>query len=113
MPLFMHQWSYKDEQVRTMILERQDREEVVRLATEAFGGTLHQFFFCFGDYDGVAISDFPDDKTALACVMSVYGQGRVRAVKTTALFTPEEGRSAINMAWEVLRNESGSDPDRR
>jgi uncharacterized protein with GYD domain len=102
MPMFLHQWGYKDESVRAMVVEREDRQEVVRLATEAFGGTLHHFYYCFGDYDGCAISEFADAETALACVMAVFGQGRVRAVKTTLLLTPEQGARAIGHAWEVV-----------
>jgi uncharacterized protein with GYD domain len=107
MPMFLHQWGYKDESVRAMVVEREDREEVVRLATEAFGGTLHHFYYCFGDYDGCAISEFADTETALACVMAVFGQGRVRSVKTTLLFTPDQGARAIGRAWDIVAKRDG------
>jgi uncharacterized protein with GYD domain len=105
-PMYLHQWSYKDQQIKKMLQESEDinREEVVRLATEAFGGTLHSFFFCFGTYDGVAITEFPDERTALGCVMSIFGQGRLRGVHTTPLFMPAEGMKAIRKAQDVLRS---------
>jgi uncharacterized protein with GYD domain len=104
MPLYLHQWNYKDRQIQQMLddVEEIDRAELVRTATEAFGGSLHQFFYCFGEFDGVAIAEFPDETTALACVMSIYGQGRIHAVRTTPLFLPEDGVKAIRYAQEVL-----------
>jgi uncharacterized protein with GYD domain len=102
MPYFMHQWSYKDEQIRKTILENSDRSEVVRVAIEAFGGTLHSFFYCFGKYDGIAISEFKDDETAFAALLAVVGQGRVRNVQTTLLFSPEEGLRAMRHAADVI-----------
>ncbi|RZI80223.1 MAG: GYD domain-containing protein [Rubrivivax sp.] len=102
MPFFLHQWSYKDQQFRSLILENRDRAEVVRLATEAFGGTLHSFFYSFGEYDGVAICEFPDQSTAFAALMSISGQGRVRVVHTTPLLTADEGLNAMQMASETV-----------
>jgi uncharacterized protein with GYD domain len=99
----MHQWNYKDPHVREMITKPSDRAEIVRVATEAFGGTLHQFFLAFGEYDGVAISEFPDATTALACVMSIYGQGGLSSLKTTFLVPSDQGKLAMELAQTVLR----------
>jgi len=85
-----------------MLIEDTDRAEVVRIAIEAFGGTLESFYYCFGQYDGVAISSFPDSITALSCVLSISGQGRIDFVQTTSLFSPEEGLHAMQHAGEVI-----------
>jgi uncharacterized protein with GYD domain len=102
MPFYMHQWTYKDKQVRALVTHSQDREEILRVATEAFGGKLHNFFFCFGDYDGMCITEFPDSKTALASLMSIFGMGSLSALKTTVLFTHEEAKAAMTMAREAV-----------
>ena len=104
MPKFLHQWTYKEEQVRAMVVDRQKRHDVVRVAIEAFGGKLLHFYFCFGEYDGVAISEFDDNETALACLMTIYGQGRLHTLKTTPLFTPEQSQKAIELAWDQVGN---------
>jgi uncharacterized protein with GYD domain len=106
MPLYMHQWSYKDEHVKGMLIEKKERSEVLRLALDAFGGTLKDFYYCFGEYDALAITEFPDNKTALACIMSVYAQGRIDRVHTTALFSAEEGLSAILHAESMVKRQS-------
>jgi uncharacterized protein with GYD domain len=104
MPFYLHQWSYKDQQIRSMLIRKENRAraEVVRTAVEAFGGTLHSFFYAMGTCDGVAISQFPDGKTALACLMSIFAEGRITSVRTTALFTPEEGLDAMALAGETI-----------
>jgi uncharacterized protein with GYD domain len=102
MPFYLHQWNYKDPQVKTMVAGTEDRAEVVRLATEAFGGKLHSFFYCFGEYDGVAISEYPDQVTELASLMSIFGEGRTIGIHTTVLFPPEETMRAIKLAHEIV-----------
>jgi uncharacterized protein with GYD domain len=106
MPYFLHQWNYKDAQVHKMVTEPQDRAEIVRIATEAFGGTLHQFFFCLGEFDGVSISEFPDNETALACVMSIFAEGRLESIETTVLFTSEQSQLAMQKARDVIQSPS-------
>lgn len=102
MPFFMHQWKYKDHEVRAMLEHEQNRQHVVSLAVEAFGGKLHQFYFCFGSYDGVAISEFPHSEAALACVMTITGQGGLARCETTALFSVEEGMGAMSHAARLM-----------
>jgi uncharacterized protein with GYD domain len=88
MPLYMHQWRYKADQIRPMLLERDERAHVVQVTVEAFRGKLEAFYFCLGDCDGMAISRFPDDETALACLMAIYAEGRVQDVRTSVLVDP-------------------------
>ena len=102
MPHYLHQWLYKDREVRAMATKPQDREEVVRVAVEAFDGKLHGLYFCFGEYDGLCVTEFPDNETALACLMSIVGHGALVTLKTTPLMTPEEGRGAMERAREVV-----------
>ena len=103
MPLYMHQWVYKDAQVKRMVLEPQDRSNIVGLATKAFGGTLHHFFFTFGEFDGMSISEFADNETALACVMSIVGEGGLQSVKTTVLVTSETAQNAMQKANAIVK----------
>lgn len=102
MPFFLHQWTYKDSEVRAMVTTPQDREEIVSLAAQAFGGRLHGFYFCFGDHDAMCITEFPDNRTALACVMSIVGHRGLVALKTTALVTTQEARDAMGHATRVV-----------
>ena len=59
MPFYLFQWQYKDPAMKAMMETPQDRPAELRKAVEAFGGRLHQFFFAFGEYDGVSIVSSP------------------------------------------------------
>ncbi len=102
MPFFMHQWKYKDPEVRAMVTHPQDRADIVRDAIEAFRGKLHNFFFCFGDYDGMCITEFPDNKTALASLVSIVGSAGLSSIKTTVLIRQEEAKAAMMLAHDVV-----------
>jgi uncharacterized protein with GYD domain len=86
-----------------MILEEQNRQEVVRVAIEAFNGRLLSFFYCFGEYDGMCIAEFSDNETAQACLITVFGQGNVQRVRTTPLLTQEEVSRSIQKAQHAIR----------
>lgn len=101
MPFFMSRWVYKDDEVRALILKPQERHEVAASAIEAFGGKLHQFYYAFGTFDGVGISEFPDNETAMACFMTFSGGGGLKAFETTVLLTSDEARSAMEKARSV------------
>ena len=108
MPTFMHQWRYKDELVKEFIRTpgASDRADVVRLSMKAFGGKLLAFYFCFGEFDGVAISEFEDEETALACIMQIFGQGRIQNVRSATLFSPSAVEHSIKIARAVLKKQT-------
>lgn len=104
MPFYLSQWNYKDTTFRQMILEEQNRQEVVRVAIEAFNGRLLNFFYCFGEYDGMCIAEFSDNETAHVCLMTVLGQGNVLRVRTTPLLTQEDVSRSTQKAHHALRH---------
>jgi len=104
MPVYMHQFKYKDEGIRMLLKEEKpvDREAFLRVAVEAFGGTLQSFYFCFGEYDGLVVSSFPDETSAFACVTAIFAQGRVQTVRTTQLIASADGMKAFGMVRERI-----------
>lgn len=109
MPHYMTRWKYSNEQLRAMVAEPQDREAVARKMVEAHGGKLHSFFFSFGDYDGVAIIEAPDNETAAAALMALGAAG-ISGLTTTVLLTSQEAQSAMQKAGSV---QSGYAPPER
>jgi uncharacterized protein with GYD domain len=102
MPYFMHQWKYKDKQVAAMVARPQDRARIVRLAAKSFGGKVLQFFFAFGEYDGVAITKFDSNEEAFACFLHVFSDGELESIKTTVLLHESEGMKAMRDAHSAL-----------
>jgi uncharacterized protein with GYD domain len=98
---FLFQWKYTDPAVQAMLDKPQDRAGELRKAVEAFGGKVHQFFFAFGAFDGIAIVEFPDHESCAACSFTLAGAGANSALTTTVLLTFEEGYRAMQKAGQT------------
>ncbi|MBW7850564.1 MAG: GYD domain-containing protein [Rhodospirillales bacterium] len=101
MPYYMTRFRYAPEQFRALVDKPQDRAAEVRKAIEGFGGKLHQFFFAFGEWDGVLIVEFDSAEKGTAFLMTVASSGAVAALETTVLITPEAARRSMEMAGEM------------
>ena len=75
MPYYLFQWKYKDPAFKAMMETSQDRPAELRKAVEAFGGRMHEFYFAFGEFDGVSIVEFPNNKSCAACAVTLSGAG--------------------------------------
>ena len=100
MPHYMTRWKYSNQQLKAMIDQPQDREAAARKMVEAHGGKLKAFYFSFGDYDGVAIIEAPDNTTAAAALMALGAAG-VSGLSTTVLLTAQEAQEAMQQAGSV------------
>ena len=98
MALYMAQFAYTAEALATMAKNPQDRSVPSRELIEKSGGRLISFYFCFGEYDGVAIYEAPDDTTASAISLAAASPGHLKASHTTKLFTVEETMEAMRKA---------------
>ena len=101
MAFYMLQISYKEDQVRALVANPQDRSAEARKLLEALGGKLHHFFFSFGEYDVVAIVEAPDNVATAAGSMAVSAAGTTSAFKTTPLLTMDEAMAAMKKAGEL------------
>jgi uncharacterized protein with GYD domain len=95
---FLLQWTYKDSAIQAMLDNPQERGRELCKAVEAFGGEVHQFFFSFGAYDGIAIVEFPDNESCAACSLTLEGAGANSALTTTVLLSTTEGYRAMQKA---------------
>jgi uncharacterized protein with GYD domain len=100
MPLYMTQFSYTPEAWAALARNPEDRSEAVSRMAESVGGRVLSFHFSFGDYDGVIISEAPDDKTAATIALVAASTGHLKAIKTTTLLSVED-------TMEVLRTVGG------
>ena len=101
MPLYMVQFAYTAEASASLVKNPQDRSAAGRQAVEKLGGRLIGLYYCFGEYDVVAITEAPDDNAALAGAMAVMAPGHLKAVKTTKLFIVEEAMEAMRKAGSL------------
>jgi uncharacterized protein with GYD domain len=65
------------------------RLEAAKQSVRAMGGELKAFFLVMGRYDGVVISELPDDETATRFALATAARGFVRT-ETLRAFTEDE-----------------------
>jgi len=98
MAYYMVQAAYTAEAIAAMVKKPEDRGAAIAPVVEGLGGKLEGFWFCFGDYDVVGISQMPDNVSAAAFAFAVSQSGKLRAVKTTPLMTGAEAVKALKKA---------------
>ena len=60
-----------------------------------------QLLHRFGEYDGIAICEFPDNTSVAACSMSAASTGAFTRFETTTLLTAKEAEAAMKQAHET------------
>jgi uncharacterized protein with GYD domain len=101
MAIYMAQAAYTTQTWATLAKHPQDRSAVLGELIEKLGGRLIGLYYCFGEYDTVAIFEAPDDITASAIVLAASSPGHVKTTKTTRLFTVQETMEMMRKAGTV------------
>ena len=70
------------------------RRAALRETIEGMGGTLHDLFYAFGDWDLFIITELPDDETATAVSLNISAAGALK-VTLTVILTPETIDGAV------------------
>ena len=70
------------------------RAKTFRALIESRRGKLREHLYTLGEYDIVMVTEFPDDDTAAAAVLTLASLGNIRA-KTMRAFTDEETAAII------------------
>ena len=65
------------------------RADAAKAAAQRLGGNLRNLYWTIGEYDIVAIAEFPDDETATAFMLALGSEGNVRT-ETLRAYDPSE-----------------------
>ena len=101
MATYLFQFSYSLDSVKGMVAKPQNRREAAEKVLAAAGGRLLDMYYCFGDYDGIVISEFPSNVDAAAASLAISSSGAFSRVKTTVLITMDESVQAMEKAGAV------------
>ena len=96
MPLYGMRWMSKDAASKMMAGRSQHGEAPARELVEGCGGRMHQCSM-LGEYDGLAIVEFPDDAAAAAASMRASASGAFARFETHPLLTAQEAQRAMQM----------------
>ena len=109
MALYLFRFSYTAEAWKALTENPQDRRDM--LASRifgTFGGHLQGFWYAFGDQDGFALVELPDNVSAAAASVAVSATGSFRSLETTVLLTPDEMVEAMEKASSFAYAKPGS-----
>src|SRR5437588_7588904 len=90
MPFYLMRFSYTPETWSRLIQNPEDRRDAGRAYIEQVGGTLQGFWYGFGQYDGYAIFEAPDNVSVSGAVLAIAAGGALASVETTVLMNVEE-----------------------
>ncbi len=103
MPKYLLQASYTAEASKVVLDDGGSRRrEVVEQLVKAVGGKVEAFYFCFGEFDTLAIVDAPDNGALVAHSLALNASGEID-LKTTVLIAPEEMDEAARHLVTVTR----------
>lgn len=93
MATYIHLTRYTEEGVQT-IEDSPDRLDDAKELASSLDGEFREFFLTFGQYDIVAVTEFPDDERAAQFALGVASNGAV-ATETLKAFSEDEFRDVI------------------
>jgi uncharacterized protein with GYD domain len=101
MPLYLVEFGYTHEAWAGLIKSPENREETVRQILEDAGSKLHNLWYTFGENDGFALIEAPDNTTAGALSLAITSSGAFRKFETHVLMTQGELLEALEKAADV------------
>jgi len=99
MPFYMVQVAYSVDAWASQVKgSRESMTERLRSVFQKLGGQVSHVYYAFGEYDAIAIGEFPDNISAVSFSAAISAGGAAKAVKTIPLMTEEEGLEAMRRA---------------
>lgn len=93
MPHYIILMSWSEKGVEN-VKDSPNRADQFKKTIENKGGRLVSIYWTFGQYDGVAVVETPDDASLMSALLSIESSGNARTV-TLKAFTYEEAAKII------------------
>ncbi len=101
MTIYLTTFTYTPTTWARMIEHPEDRREAARAYVESVGGTLHGFWYAFGESDGYTLWEAPDDVSMAAVALAIGAGGALGTLRTTVLLTVEDTMEALRKAKDI------------
>ena len=108
MPLYLTRFSYTPAAWARLIENPEDRRTAAREYIEALGGTLHGFWYAFGEHDGYNLWEAPDDVSMAAVAIAIGAGGALSSIQTTVLLSVEDALAAMRKASSIAYRPPGA-----
>jgi uncharacterized protein with GYD domain len=100
-PMYMSRFGYAPEVWARLVRSPENREASVGAVLEHHGCTLHHLWYAFGEEDGFAVVEAPDNATMAAMAIAITSSGAFTMFQTSVLMTQEEALEALKQAGAV------------
>lgn len=101
MPLYLTRFNYTPSTWAKLIKKPEDRRGAAKKYIEAVGGTLHGFWYAFGDHDAFIVWEAPDNVAMAAAALAITAGGALSSLQTTTLVSVEETLQALKKASAI------------
>jgi uncharacterized protein with GYD domain len=92
MPIYVSLVKFTRDGIMSMKDKGIARSDMVKQNAEDLGGRLLDAYYCLGEYDVVAIWEFPDNKTALKAAVKNAALGHIQISTMPAVAREEWGK---------------------
>ncbi|WP_298585339.1 GYD domain-containing protein [uncultured Kocuria sp.] len=86
----------------------EDRRRAAQDYIESVGGTLHGFWYAFGEHDGYNLWEAPDNVSMAAVALAISGGGALSSLETTVLMSVEDTLEALRQAEQIKYRPPGT-----
>ena len=107
MALYLFRFAYTAEAWEAQMHNPQDRRDMIGSRVFALGGSLQGFWYSFGESDGYALAELPDNVAAASLSVAVMATGSFRYLDTTVLVSVEEMIEAMQRADTIAYAKPG------
>src|SRR5262249_11765057 len=108
---YLIRWQFKDATAKSLVDKPHNRPAPTEGLIEELGGQLLCYYFALGEYDGLAICEFPDTVAAAACSMKAAATGAFARFGTMALLTATEAKEAMKKARNATADQTALSAD--
>jgi uncharacterized protein with GYD domain len=98
MPIYVSLVNFTEQGITTMKQEGIPRSDAVQRNVESLGGRLLDAYYCLGQYDVVAILEFPNNKAAMKAAVLNSSLGHIK-ITTMPAVSRSEWRELLGEVW--------------
>ena len=98
MPIYVSLVNFTHDGLKSMKSKGVARSDMVKKNVESLGGKLVHAYYCLGEYDVVAILEFPHNRAAMKAAVLNASLGHIR-IKTMPAVSREEWKTVLKETW--------------
>ncbi len=98
MPIYVSLVNFTHEGLKTMKEKGVSRSDTVKRNVESLGGKLLNAYYCLGEYDVVAIWEFPNNRAAMKSGVLNASMGHIR-IRTMPAVSRDEWKTLLKETW--------------